>query len=141
MPAASRELTAWLKGKGYTFNVYHVYRGEAAAVLQPWGTPDNLVLDARGACGPLTRSEDEQGDLAVVREPHDLRVLAAEECCDVGGPAVPETQPEDLGRMTAQEAPLPEVVVFGDDDEPAHGSTLPDRFVVSATQSQLAYVT
>jgi hypothetical protein len=44
----SPELTAWLKGKGYTFEVYHDYRHEAAAVLQPWATPDNLVLDARG---------------------------------------------------------------------------------------------
>lgn len=44
----SPELTAWLKGKGYTFDVYHDYRNEAAAVLQPWATPDNLVLDARG---------------------------------------------------------------------------------------------
>lgn len=44
----SPELTTWLKENGYTFDVYHDYRGEAAAVLQPWGTPDNLVIDARG---------------------------------------------------------------------------------------------
>lgn len=44
----SPALTAWLKENGYTFDVYHDSRHEAARVLQPWGTPDHLVLDAAG---------------------------------------------------------------------------------------------
>lgn len=64
----SPALTAWLKEKGYTFDVYHDSRHEAASVLQPWGTPDHLVLDATGRLRfQRVRAKDVVGRVEVLR--------------------------------------------------------------------------
>jgi thiol-disulfide isomerase/thioredoxin len=44
----SPELTAWMAQKGVHLPVYHDVHGEASRALQPFGTPDQFVLDASG---------------------------------------------------------------------------------------------
>lgn len=44
----SPELTAWLRSRMPGIEVYHDVRGEAATVLEPYGTPDHMVLDDAG---------------------------------------------------------------------------------------------
>lgn len=46
--APSTDLRDWMKRAGYTFDVYHDIRGEAATVLERSGTPDHVVIDAAG---------------------------------------------------------------------------------------------
>jgi len=67
-------------------------------------------------------------------------VPCAEERFDVVGGAVPEPYPDHLRRRSAHEAALAEVVVLGDDREPAVSRVAPDGLVIGRLQVELADV-
>lgn len=54
--------------------------------------------------------------------------------------AVTHPQPHDLGGMPMKEAPLTEVLIFGNDDVSCFPRKVPDRLIVCSFQAKVAHV-
>ena len=57
----------------------------------------------------------------------------------IGGPTVAEVDQDHLGRGAIQKAPLPEIVVLGDDTESMRSCAVPDGGVVRASEDHLSF--
>ncbi len=64
----------------------------------------------------------------------------AQQRLDIGRSAVPQPYPDHLRWHPTEEAPLPEIIVLGDDEEPLRCRVCPDGLIVSRCEAELPYM-
>lgn len=76
----------------------------------------------------------------ILTEPLHFGVVFSEDPLDIVRGAVPCSNPDDLGRKTEKEAPLPEVGILGHNYESVLARVLPNSVVVRPLQAEMPHV-
>jgi len=85
-----------------------------------------------------TLPERQERAFLVALEDKHVGVMVTENGDDLACRAVPSPNPDYLGRVPQQEAPLVEIGILRDDREPMLGGVSPDGIVIGSLQANLA---
>ena len=93
---------------------------------------------------PLDRAtshrDDHERRFVLVRELRDSRCLLTQQAGDRGRSCVTNSEPDNLGWRSMNQAPLPKVVVLGHDHEAVLAGVLPDAAIGGTAESQVVDV-
>src|SRR5947209_6664542 len=84
--------------------------------------------------------KDKSGPYTVLSEAPDGLCLTCKDHSQEARAAVPDCEPDEFRRMPAQDTPLKEIAVFGDDAESVLRSVLPDERVARCVQPKVENV-
>jgi hypothetical protein len=114
--------------------------------LGPLVTPDppslnrqHIELMISGNCPWALRQHQERG-LFIGLEGFESSGMTPKTGENLGGRAVSQAHPDDLGRRAMEKTPLVKVIVLGNDGMPLLAGQRPDGLVVCLFQAQIAHV-